>query len=354
MLRFESPAFLYAVPLLLLLGALAYYASGRLSAKHARLADAGLLPGLGVGTAFLSRRRLRVLAATLAVLLWAVALANPQFGTRTRLAEARSTELVVALDISRSMLTADVAPSRLQRARLFLSDLLAELSGERVGLVLYAGQAYLQMPLTNDYAAVADVVGSANPAQAPTQGTNLAAALGLSRRLMIRPRPEGAPYSPAGPPDPADAPPKRRVVLVVSDGENHEPGAVAAAEAAAGAGIRTLAVGVGTTEGGAVPSDDPRDRGYARDADNERVVSRFDAAALREVAEAGQGRYYALQGSSRQLAADVAAYLDGANLGGTVEERFEEKASYYQLFVALGLLALMYAWWVGRAAPRPA
>ena len=339
MLRFESPAYLYLVPLLLLLGGLAYWWLGRLSAKHARLADAALLPGLGVGPEVLPRRRLRALAAVLAAVLWVVALANPQFGTRTRLAEARSTELVIALDISRSMLVADVEPSRLQRARLFLTDLLAELSGERVGLILYAGRAYLQMPLTNDYAAAVNVLRSANPEQAPTQGTNLAAALGLSQRLLIRPQPEDAP-----PP-----PPRRRVVLVVSDGENHEPGAVAAAETAATAGIRTLTVGVGTAEGALVPSSDPRDRGIARDEDNEPVVSRFDAAALREVADAGEGRYYALQGSTRQLAAEVAAYLDGASLGGTVEERFEEKASYYQLFVALGLLALAWAWWLGRA-----
>ena len=341
MLRFESPAFLYAVPLLLLLGALAYWQLGRLSAKHARLADAHLLPGLGVGEGLVRRKRLRALAAVLALLLWTVALANPQFGTRTRLAEARNTELVIALDISRSMLAGDVAPSRLQRAQLFLSDLLSELGGERVGLILYAGQAYLQMPLTNDYAAAVDVLRSANPGQAPTQGTNLAAALGLAHRLLIRPQPEDAP-----PP-----PPVRRVVLVVSDGENHEPGAVAAAETSADAGVRTLTIGVGTTEGALVPSDDPRDRGYARDEDNEPVVSQFDAAALREIAEVGEGQYYSLVGNTRELAREVAAYLDGANLGGTVEERFEEKASYYQLLVGLGLGALGWAWWLGRRPP---
>lgn len=350
MLRFESPAFLYALPALLLLGALAYWTVGRLSAKRETIAGAHLLTGLGAGAEDLRRRQWQALAAALALALWTVALANPQFGTRTRLAEARSTELVIALDISRSMLADDVAPSRLQRARLFLTDLLDALGGERVGLILYAGQAYLQMPLTNDYAAAANVIRSANPGQAPTQGTNLAAALGLAQRLMIRPVAEDAPYSPAGPLDPTGSSPTRWVVLVVSDGENHEPGAVTAAQASAAVGIRTLAVGVGTAEGALVPSDDPRDRGYVRDEDRERVVSRFDAAALREVAEAGEGRYYTLAGGTRALAEEIAGYLDGTNLGGTVEERFEEKASYFQLFVALGLLALAWAWWLGRAS----
>lgn len=349
MLRFESPAFLYVLPLLLLLGGLAYWSLGRLSAKRHALADAHLLDGLGAGAEGLRRKRWRAVAAVLSLLLWTVALANPQFGTRTRLAEARDTELVVALDISRSMLADDVAPSRLQRAQLFLADLLAELGGERVGLILYAGQAYLQLPLTNDYAAVADVVRSANPGQAPTQGTNLAAALGLAQRLMIRPQPEGGGYSPAGAPDAITAPPTRRVVLVVSDGENHEPGAVTAAETSAQAGIRTLAIGIGTPDGALVPSSDPRDRGFARDESGERVVSRFDAAALREVAEAGEGRYYPLVGSTRALAGEVAGYVDGVSSGGTSVERFEEKASYFQLLVGLGLLAMAWAWWIGRS-----
>ena len=348
MLRFESPAFLSLLPVLLVLGGLAWWRLGRLAAKRRAVADEHLLPALGLPVEGIRRRQWRALTGVLALVLWTVALANPQFGTRTRLAAARNTELVIALDISRSMLATDVAPSRLDRARLFLTDLLAALGGERVGLLLFAGEAYLQMPLTNDYAAAVDVIRSANPGQAGTQGTNVAAALGLANRLLIRPADADAPYSPAGPLPPGRSSPTRRVVLVVSDGENHEPGALDAAETNAEAGVRTLAVGIGTSAGAPVPSTDPIDRGYERDEAGEAVTTRFDPAALQALAAAGEGEYYGLAGGTRATAEAVAAYLERANLGGDVEERFEERASYYQLCVGLGLLALGWAWWLGR------
>ena len=348
MLRFESPAFLWLLPVLVLSGALAWWRLGRLAAKRRMVADEHLLADLGMPPGTVRRRQWRAVAAAVALMLWAVALANPQYGTRTRLAAARNTELVIALDISRSMLATDVAPSRLDRARLFLTDLLVALGGERVGVILFAGQAYLQMPLTSDYAAAVDVLRSANPAQAGTQGTNLAAALGLANRLLVRPVDADAGYPPAGSLPPTGPSPTRKVVLVVSDGENHEPGALAAAEANAEAGVRTLSVGIGTAAGAPVPSADPGDRGYARDAEGEIVTSRFDPAALQALAAAGEGEYYALTGGTRAVAEAVADYLDGANLGGSVEERFEERASYYQLCVGLGLLALGWAWWLGR------
>ncbi len=341
MFRFESPPFLLLLPLLALLGVAAWYHLHRLGRRREQLADAALLPDLGLTDASMMRRRKQLLVALGALSLWVVALANPQYGTRTRLAATRTTEVLIALDISQSMLTEDVRPNRLSRAQLFVEDLLRQLSGERVGLVLFAGQAYLQMPLTVDYSAALDLVQSAAPDKATTQGTNLAAALGMAQRVLIRPVPEDAP-----PP-----PPARRIVLVVSDGENHEPGAAQAAEALADAGLRIVTVGVGTASGGRVPSSAPNEAGFKRDESGEPVESRFDPAALQALAKDGEGRYFDLGAGATAMASEVAAYIDNENLGGGVEERFEERASYYQLLVGLGLMGFGWAWWLGRRGP---
>ena len=341
MLRFASPEHLYLLPFLALLAAGTWWQLRRLALRRVVLADEGLLSDLGAPTAGVERRRWQAFAAIAALATWAVALANPQYGTRTRLAATRSTEVIVALDISQSMRTQDVRPDRLSRAQLFLEDLLRALAGERVGLVLFAGQAYLQMPLTSDYAAAIDLIRGAAPEKATTQGTNTAAALGMAHRVLVRPVPEGAP-----PPAPA-----RRIVVVVSDGENHEPGATQAAETLAADGLRVITVGVGTAGGGLVPSAAAPDAAYRRDDGGEPVTSQFDPAALQALAEDGGGRYYDLNRGPRAVAQEVAQYIDAENLGGGTEERFEERASYYQLFVAAGLLLWAWAWWLGRAKP---
>ncbi len=345
MFRFESPSFLLLLPLLALLGLAAWYQLGRIARRREVLAEAALLPGLGMTAGSMMRRRKQTLVALGALVLWAVALANPQYGTRTRLAATRTTEVLIALDISQSMLAEDVRPDRLSRAQLFLEDLLRQLAGERVGLVLFAGQAYLQMPLTTDYGAALDLIQGAAPDKATTQGTNIAAALGMAQRVLIRPVPADAP-----PP-----PPARRLVVVVSDGENHEPGATQAAEVLADAGLRVVTVGVGTAAGAPVPSEAPGTGGLHRDEDGEPVVSRFDPAALRALADEGGGRYFDLSAGATSVAGEVARYIDSENLGGGVEERFEERASYYQLLVLLGLAGFAWAWWLGRAGrPGPA
>ena len=233
MFRLAEPYWLLLTLPLLLLGIWAWWGQRRLAAKRARLAEAHLLPGLGITAQVLQSRRRQLVLGAVGLLCWIVALANPQWGTRTRLTAVRTTELIVALDVSQSMLAADLAPSRLRRAQLFLDELLESLSGERVGLVLFAGEAYLQTPITNDYGAVLEFARAANPDRFGAPGTNFAAALRLTRQLLVRPVA----------PDAAPPPPARKLVLVVSDGENHEPDAEAAARESEESGVRILTAG---------------------------------------------------------------------------------------------------------------
>ena len=343
MLRLAQPSFLLLLIPLGILAVLAWRWRRNGLRRRAQLADEHLLAGLGATYEAWRTRGWQLVVGGLGLLCWIVALANPQWGTRTRLAAVRSTEVVVALDVSASMLAADVAPSRLSRAQLFLSDLLDALGGERVGLVLFAGEAYLQTPLTSDYGAVAQFARSASPDRIGEPGTNFAAALRLCRQLLVRPVA----------PDAAPPPPARKLVIVVSDGENHEPDAETATEEAATDNVRIVTVGVGTAEGAEVPDDRQPGGGVKRDEAGNPVVSKYSPATLQQMASLGQGRYFDLNAGGRQAAQQVAAYVAQQNLGAESLERFEESASYFQLFVTLGLLAFGWAWWLGRSTTRP-
>ena len=333
MIRLADPTYLYLLPALAAAAAVVWWQFGRLARRRDRLADADLLADLTSGPPW-ARRRWRYLLGVGALACWVVALADPQFGTRARTAEVRSTEVVVALDISESMRTEDVRPSRLDRAQNFLLDFLDALDGERVGLILFAGQAYVQVPLTSDYGAVKLLVRSANPEQAATQGTNLDAAVTLARRLLAPdPGEEGAPV--------------RRVVVLVSDGENHEPLAEEALREANATGLTLHAVGVGTEEGGLVPARGGMRGAYKRGPGGEPVRSRFDGEALRALADAGGGRYYDLNANAFGVAGAVARAVAEGDAGSGGEERFVEAASYYQLALALGLGCWGLAWAVG-------
>lgn len=332
MLRFVQIEWLYLLPLLALLAVVVVWRWGQLSRKRALLADEGLLDDLTGGMSF-SFRKTRWLLGLGALAMWAIALANPQWGTRTRIAEVQSTEVVIALDISESMLTEDVRPSRLDRAKNFLLDLTNAMEGEQVGLVLFAGQAYLQMPLTTDYGAAQLLIRSASPVQAPTQGTNFASAISLSRQLLQ--------------PQENELKAVRRIVVLVSDGENHEPLAEETLQEATAEGLRLYAVGVGTEAGGRIPAINGGRDAYKRGPDGGPILSKFDPAALQALAVAGDGRYFDLSKNALGVANTIASAIAEGPSSTVGEEVFLESASYYQVFLFIGLVLWFSAWWAG-------
>ncbi len=334
MFQFAHPHLLWLLLVLALLGLAAMWQWARLDRRREVLADYELLDALTGGTGF-ERKRWRWLLGLAAIACWLIALANPQYGTRTRVSEVKATEVVIALDISQSMLTEDVRPSRLARAQAFANELLEGLDGEQTGLVFFAGQAYLQVPLTTDYGSVKLFLQSANPDQIATQGTNFTAALTVLRSVLA--------------PEAEEAIGTRRIGIVVSDGENHEALAEDLLREMAAEGILLYACGVGTEAGGPVPSSQRSQGLVKRDARGERVISKFEAEALQDLAAAGGGRYFDL---NTNLVGAVTALREVIRDGPSTavgEEVFRESASYYQLFVVFGLVLWLAAWFVGRA-----
>ncbi len=276
---------------------------------------------------------LNALFSSGALFFFALALAQPQCGSASELSKRRGIDVVVALDASKSMLARDVAPDRLERAKLELMTLLDELKGDRVGIVVFAGDAFIQCPLTSDYAAAKMFLRAVDPDQMQQGGTNLGAALLLSKQVL-----ESAQRGAAD-----------RVVVLLSDGEDLGGEATDAAEALKDAGIRVLAVGIGSEQGEPIPLVSKRGEilGYKKDERGETVLTRLDRAGLTRIAEATDGEFFY---QPRAVAmGEVVKRIDQlqkSELESRLTVRYDER---YQAFAIPGfalLVAAMVTWMV--------
>jgi Ca-activated chloride channel family protein len=289
-----------------------------------RIGDAHLVSGL--------LPRLRPRREAWRFVLWrtalactAIALLDPKLGTRMEEVTSEGIDVVVALDVSNSMRAEDVGMDRLALARMSVKRLLNQLEGDRVGLVVFAGDAYVQCPITTDHAALQLFLDNAVPELIPTQGTAVGTAIDLSVTCFD-------PESPAS-----------KTILVLTDGENHEDDAVAAAEAAAAAGIEVHAIGMGSPAGAPVPDVDRfgRTRGFKTDASGQPVVSALDEAGLIRIADAGNGTFTRAGKGS----VDLNPLLEAWSSLNTAERSSVAFTDYIHrfpvfLFIALGLLLL--------------
>jgi Ca-activated chloride channel family protein len=252
------------------------------------LAAGSLAPRVAPG-ANVARPAARLGLSATALALLALALARPQCGTRTEVVRRSGVDLAIVLDLSRSMTARDVKPDRLERARLELSALLDQLAGDRVALVVFAGTAYLQCPLTSDTSAAKLFLRSTGPDDLPQQGTALAPALLAARDALLL----------------SDRGARAKVALLVSDGEDQEGGVEAAAREVADAGITLHALAVGTRAGAPIPEVDAGGTvtGYKKDRSGAMVVTRLDDATLAAVVAAGGGRVFELESPDGGMAA---------------------------------------------------
>ena len=259
-----------------------------------------------------------------ALTLLIVALARPQFGTRVETVKREGQDIVVALDVSNSMLAEDIAPNRLEKAKLAVSRLIDRLEGDRIGLVAFAGEAFVQSPLTVDYAAARLFLNAMEPDLVPIQGTNLGAALDVSLRAFDE---QERQY---------------RVLIVITDGEDHEGEIDEALTRANESGIRIYAVGIGSPDGVPIPDFDAqgRRRGFKRDADGNVVTTKLEEATLRHIADETGGRYTRVTSRGNELdeLAEQIAGMEGREIDAQRLTRYEER---YQIFLGLALALLV-------------
>ena len=321
MFRFNDPLWLWALTLLPVLVFLMVQASAARRRALEAFAEVELVLRL-TGSVNRVVRRWKAVLQVLAVGLLAIALARPQFGSRVETVRSSGQDIVVAIDLSQSMLAEDVSPNRLERARLAVYRLMEGLSGDRIGLVAFAADAFVQSPLTLDYRAAGMFLNAMTPDLMPIQGTDLGAAVRTSLEALDK----GARES--------------RVLILVTDAEDHEDdfGELLLELR----DVEVYIVVIGTNEGAPIPVYDDQgvQQGFLRDEDGSVVTTRVGEGALQRLADQAEATIVraSADGTALDQLVDRIASGEGDEFEAREVTRFEEQ---YQLFLALALLLLL-------------
>lgn len=324
MFRFEDISFLFWLVIIPLLFAMMYGVYLWRKKRIARIGDQAL-----VGRLMPESSSKRIWTKNILILIGLIfvlfAASNPQWGTKKEKVKAQSADIFIAFDISQSMMAQDISPSRLERAKRFTEKLIQNLKGDRIGLIYFAGDAYLQMPLTNDYAAAELFVKSANPNLAGTQGTAIDEAIDMAMRAYE----EGVNH--------------QRALIIITDGEDHDADAIAMAKEGADAGLVIYTVGVGTETGAYIPFVNRGRKEFKKDEQGSPVMSRLNIPNLQEIARNGGGEFYLVhQGEEGIL--DLKDRLSRLQKREVEQKSFSEFNSYFQWFLGIGFLILMFEW----------
>lgn len=271
----------------------------------------------------------RMVFFSLAWVFFAIGLSRPQMGAKLVENERKGSEIIIALDVSNSMLAQDYSPNRLERAKLAISRLVDKLRGDRIGLVIFAGRSFVQLPITSDYVSAKIFLNSIDPGSIPDQGTDLAEAINMSMRSFSAQGQMGS---------------DNKAIILITDGENHEADPVIAATNAAEEGIRVFCIGVGTPEGKPIPIGDNGE--LLRDRDGNIVVTKLDESTLQEVAAAGNGSYVRA-GATEFGLNPILDELEELKAQQYESQVFEDYNEQYMYFFGIALVFMLLEFFVG-------
>lgn len=316
MFRFGEPLYLYLLLLIPLL-VVGHYLTNYLRIKRLkRYGDMELLKALMPDVSkYRPEVKFWLMAGALALLI--VTLARPQFGTKVDTRKRQGIEAIIAMDISNSMLAQDVTPSRLDKAKMLVSSIVDQMTDDKIGLIVYAGEAYTQLPITSDYVSAKMFLETISPSLITTQGTDIKQAIDLAMKSFT-PNQDVS-----------------KAIFIITDGEDNEGGAVEMAREAAKHGIKVYVLGIGLPEGAPIPM--PGASGYMLDQSGNTVISKLNEQMCREIAEAGQGAYIYVDNSSSAQTA-LSGYVDKLAKKEMESVIYSE---YDEQFQAVALLALV-------------
>ena len=325
-MNFGAPNWLWALAFLPLLVLLYARAERRSAIKLREFVSPRLLPQLA-GNVNRVRRAIRFAFVLFALALATIALAKPRWGYTYEDVKRRGLDLLFAVDTSRSMLSNDVAPNRLERVKLAAQDLITELQGDRAGLIAFAGRAFLQAPLTVDYDAAVESINDLDTKTIPEGGTNISEAIALATQTFGK--------SAMG----------NRALIIFTDGEELSGDAVTEAKKAADAGVKIFTIGVGTAQGSLIPVEGSGEAGFVKDAKGQVVKSKLDENRLREIAQATGGIYLHLESgpqTMRQLYADALSKLKTAEIDARLSRRPIERYDWPLAGAIVALIASLF------------
>ncbi|MFR9645393.1 MAG: VWA domain-containing protein [Rikenellaceae bacterium] len=319
MFRFANPQYLYiliVIPTLLLIFWWAMVSRRRRMEKFGNLAMVKqLMPNLSMGSV-----KLKLYSFLVALTLIIVALARPQVGSKLREEKSNGVEMMLVVDVSNSMMAEDFAPNRLSKTQYAIERLFDGLKNqERVGLIAFAGEAIVQLPITSDYRMAATFAERLSPTMVSVQGTDVGKALDLSLLSF------------SGSTD------TNKVVILITDGEAHDGGAVAAAERAKAQGVRIFTIGIGTPQGAPITIDGE----LIKDEKGEIVVSKLNESMLQEIANITEAGYVKATNQSLGLS-EITATISEMERQELSTVRFEEYGEYFQWLIAIALIFLMF------------
>lgn len=315
MLRFESPIYLYllvAVPLLALLRLLSW----RLRKRNLRaFGDPQLLASL-MPDVSRYRPAVKFWLLVAAYVLLVLMLARPQMGSKISREKRNGIEAIICMDISNSMLAQDVVPSRLDKSKLLVENLIDNFTNDKIGLIVFAGDAFVQLPITSDYVSAKMFLQNIDPSLISVQGTDLARAVDMATKSFTK------------------QPGVGRAIIVITDGEDHEGGAIEAAKEARKRGMNVFILGVGDPKGAPIPLGDGN---YLTNAQGETVMSALNTRMCQEVAAAGSGTYIHVDNTSdaQEKLNDALARLQRGESESVIYSEYDEQ------FQAFGILALL-------------
>jgi Ca-activated chloride channel family protein len=319
--RFANPEYLYLLLLLPVMIALFIINEYRRRNSLKKLGDAPLIGKL-IPEKSRMRPVVKFLFLILAVSSAVIMLARPQFGSKIEEVKKQGVEVIIALDVSNSMLAEDIQPNRLTRAKQAISKLVDNLDNDKIGLIVFAGDAYTQIPITTDYVSAKMFLSTINPDMVPKQGTAIGAAIDLASRSFT----------------PGEG--KSKALIIITDGENHEDDPVASAEKASKAGIVIHTIGIGSTEGVPVPLGTGSKRDYLKDADGSTVITKLDEEILKKIAISAGGNY--IKASSSNIGLDeIFSDIRKMKKEELESTMYTEYNDQFQIFAAIALFFLI-------------
>lgn len=318
MLRFEDPIYLWILLIIPILVLVRFIVWRKRKRNLRKFGDPSLLKEMMPDVSkYRPTIKFCLLLSAITILIFMIA--RPQVGSKISHEKREGIEVLIALDISNSMLAQDVIPSRLEKSKLLIEDLVDHFTNDKVGLVVFAGDAFVQLPITNDYVSAKMFLQNINPSLITTQGTDLARAISLSQSCFTQREHIG------------------RAIIVITDGEDHEGGALEAAREAYKKGINVFILGVGTSKGAPIPDGNG---GYLKDNSGQTVLSALNEQMCQQVAKAGNGVYIHVDNTSdaqEKLNKELSKLQSG--ISDTVV--YSEYNEQFQIFGIILLLLLI-------------
>ena len=319
MFRFEDPIYLWLLLLVPVLVLVALLGHRKRKKQLKAFGDPELLKDL-MPDVSAYRPWVKLGLAVFAFALLVVMLARPQMGTKITHEKRNGIEAVIAIDVSNSMMAQDVVPSRLEKSKLLIENLVDHFTHDRIGLVVFAGDAFVQLPITTDYVSAKMFLQNIDPSLVATQGTDIAKALNLSMRSFSQQKDIG------------------KAVIVITDGEDHEGGALEAAKAANDKGVRVFILGIGSTKGSPIPL---QEGGYLTDRNGQTVLTALNETMCKEIAQAGKGTYIHVDNTNdaQEKLNDELAKLQRADTQAVIYSEYGEQFQAVCIIVIILLIA---------------